>query len=194
MDDASEEQLSAADSPEGGSLYIVSHDATNASLVLQAAVESALGRSGLTEDARREVLFDADLAAVKLRAFRNAPNRGAVIALAMSALFVGLRALMPEGQVAGLRQQLRAEHGRPGGTESGKVRREKREWVPHATELAKQICSEHPDWSHGKVAEEIAIGWKLNPDICRSHRTLENFVSDRRKSGQLPQRTLSLRK
>jgi hypothetical protein len=194
MDDATEEELSAADSLEGGWLYLVNHDATNASLVLKAAVKSALERSGLTEDARREVLFDADVAAVKLRAFRNAPNRGAVIALAMSALFVGLRAFMPEAQVAELRQQLRAEHGRPGGTQSGKVRREKREWVPHATELAKGICSDHPDWSHGKVAEEITFRWKQDLNICCGHRTLENFVSDRRKSGQLPQRTRSLRK
>jgi hypothetical protein len=87
------------------------------------------------------------------------------------------------------------ETGRAGGKKSAEKRREKREkWVPHARELAKEAYLRNPAASNDDIASEIESSWKLGDVDCPGHGTLWVFVSDLRKSGDLPQRRPSSRK
>jgi hypothetical protein len=57
-------------------------------------------------------------------------------------------------------------------------------WFPHANELALAIVAENAALSHGGVALEIIVRWKLelkHPDP----RRLETFVADRRRAAEL---------
>ena len=74
------------------------------------------------------------------------------------------------------------------GKRSGTVRRENRQWVKHAEELAKQIRKEHPRLSQADVATEIEARWKLNKIKCRGHPTLVIHIREMENSGALPRR------
>ena len=160
MDDG-EKQATAADRPDPlfHELEIEDEDAVAASRSLQAAVESALARGGLSEKVKAEICHDAELVASRLQASRNAANRGYVIALAISALFVGLRAGLQTDAVDELRKSLPAEMGRRGGLIGGASRKARRPWVPHATDLAREVCSREPNASNENVADRIWDGW-----------------------------------
>lgn len=84
--------------------------------------------------------------------------------------------------------------GKAGGKKSGAVRKENRPWKPHAAELAKEAYSNDGDVSNESFADAISDRWRLKEPECPGHRTLTTFVSELRKSGQLPQRRGSFRK
>jgi hypothetical protein len=74
-----------------------------------------------------------------------------------------------------------AEFSRKGGKESGLKRREGRKWVRHATELAEAEYLRNPAASFAGIAREIWAGWKLEDVTCPAQKTLERFVSERRR-------------
>jgi hypothetical protein len=82
-----------------------------------------------------------------------------------------------------------ADIGRAGGKKSGEVRRARRKWVPHATELAKAACASEPAASHERVAVKIADTWKLREPACPAPRTLSRWVSKQRANSELPPRS-----
>jgi hypothetical protein len=177
-----------------GSLYLEREDPAVVSRAVETAVRSALARRALTEDTKSELLFDAKRLALGIRLFRNAPNRGPVYRLVLSALFVGLRASLQTDEVDRLSAQVRSEMGRAGGKKSGSVRKASRPWVLHATRLAIEACKRDPIASHETVAGAISDCWKLADVKCPGIRTLAKFVSDLRSNGQLPHRSGSLPK
>jgi hypothetical protein len=83
-----------------------------------------------------------------------------------------------------------AEAGRAGGKKSGVKRREGRKWVPHATELAKAAYLRNPAYWNTEIAKEIEDNWSSRV-TCPERKTLERFVSELRKSGELPPRSAS---
>lgn len=177
-----------------GSLYLKGEDSAAVSRAVEAAVGSALAHRALTEETKNELLFDAKRLALGIRSFRNAPSRGAVYRLVLSALFVGLRASLQADEVDSLSARVRSEMGRRGGKKSGSVRRASRRWLPHATQLAIEACECGPNASHEAVAGKISDCWKIADINCPGIRMLAKFVSDLRSTGQLPQRSGSLRK
>jgi hypothetical protein len=87
-----------------------------------------------------------------------------------------------------------SEVSRVAGKRSGIVRRAKRAWAAHAMELARDAYQEDPGASNSKIADEISACWKLESHEAPGHRTLEEYVSELRENGGLPQRTRSVRK
>jgi hypothetical protein len=172
-----------------GSFYLEGEDHAVVSRAVAAAVSSALARHALTEDTKSELLFDAKRLALGIRCFQNAPNRGPVYRLVLSALFVGLRASLQMDEVESLSAQVRSEMGRAGGKKSGSVRKASRRWLPHATQLAIEVCESDPNASHETVAGAISDCWKLADVNCPGNRTLAKFVSDLRSTGQLRPRS-----
>jgi hypothetical protein len=177
-----------------GSLYLKHEDPAVISRAVESAVRSALAHRALTEDTKSELLFDAERLVLGIRSFRNAPNLGPVYRLVLSALFVGLRASLTTDEINGLSAQVRSEMGRAGGEKSGSVRKASRRWLPHATQLAIEVCERDPKASHETVAGAISDCWKLADVNCPGNRTLAKFVSDLRLAGQLRPRSGSLRK
>jgi hypothetical protein len=82
-----------------------------------------------------------------------------------------------------------AEIGRVGGKKSGESRRASRKWVPHATMLARAVCSRDPAASNEDIAVAIADEWKLHDVDYPGPKTLSRFVSELRANGQLPQKS-----
>jgi hypothetical protein len=79
------------------------------------------------------------------------------------------------------------------GKRSGTVRRENRQWVKHAEELAKEIRKERPRLSQADVATEIEARWKLNKIKCPSHPTLVTHIREMEKTSDLPRRRVKQR-
>jgi hypothetical protein len=93
-----------------------------------------------------------------------------------------------------VRDRSPAETGRVGGRKSGEKRRGDRAWVPDATKLAKEAYSRNPAASNDNIASEIDSNWKRSDVEPPGHRTLSEFVSGLRGTGELPQRRPSLPK
>jgi hypothetical protein len=165
-------------------------------LLVQDTAKTVLDREDLDKADKEEALADAEELWAMFHGFREASHvpRGIAFQFASLALLTGLRAGLRPDQVKKIRGGMPAELGRGGGKRSGVVRKAKRRWVTHATELAKDACSRDSDLSIEKVAGAISDHWKHKDPRCPGMRTLETFVSNGRKTGQLPQRTGLLRK
>jgi hypothetical protein len=74
---------------------------------------------------------------------------------------------------------------------SGADHKDKRAWVPHATELVLAVYD--PASSNDGLAIEMMFRWELNPDKsrpkCPSAETLSRFVAKLRADKRLPPRT-----
>jgi hypothetical protein len=81
--------------------------------------------------------------------------------------------------------------GRAGGIESGVKRREGRKWVSHARKHARAAYKRNQGASNVEIAKAIEDNWKLKRVTCPERKTLERFVSELRKSGELLPRRAS---
>jgi hypothetical protein len=71
-----------------------------------------------------------------------------------------------------------------GHRKGGEVDWKRLPWFPHANQLALAIVAENAALSHGGVALEIIVRWKLELKHPGPRR-LETFVADRRRAGEL---------
>ena len=164
------------------------------SWVLQGAVEcalvSALARTDLTADEKRETLSDAWHCVAALKAAVSPESHGHLpsriaIDFAFSALLLGLRAGLRPEEIEKIRASQASDMGRSGGTKSAETRkRETSPWGNHAAEIAARVRAEQPKAGQGRVADLIMERWKLKEDHP-SHRTLVRFISELEKDGTI---------
>jgi hypothetical protein len=177
MNDIPETESSATDISDDGMLETESEEAEFVLQMVDAAIRSTLDQCALSEDRKRELHSEAGRLAHGIKTFRCAPNRGAVYRLAMSALFLGLRAVLPTEEVNRLRRRVPAELGRVGGIKSGIARRESRGWTSHATELARICRARNPSAENSVIIKSILRDWGHESVAeCPSLRTLQRFA------------------
>lgn len=165
--------------------------------MFKASLDSALGRADVTASMKDEARADADRFFALLKSLQETPSAslpcGAIFEFAGVALSIGLLAGLSPGEVGALLTRARSDFSRRGGKESGKSCRELRPWSAHAQKLAKAANAANKNTSNGNIASYITSCWTSY--VKRpGYRTLETFVSDLRKSGDLPQRAGSLAK
>jgi hypothetical protein len=176
-----------------GSLYLEREDPAVVSRAVKTAVRSALARGPLTDDTKSELLFDAKRLALGIRSLQNAPNRGPVCRLVLSALFVGLRAALQTDDFDKLRAEVRSDIERERGKKSGLARRDKaKDWMAFATKAGQSLRSRNPTLSQHDLAERIEEKWRNKPFPKVGHSRLVQHLSELERSAQLPRRTGSL--
>jgi hypothetical protein len=154
--------------------------------VVDETLRSILDRRRWPEHMKLQARHNADVVRSAMLAVQNAPNRDFVLNLIWAALSLGLN--------SGHSQEWIERAARESGKKSAPVRKANWPWTEHATELAQRVCSLDQTLSNGKIASEVEGQWKHKAPKCPVHRTLENFISELRINGTLPQRTRSLRK
>jgi hypothetical protein len=107
--------------------------------------------------------------------------------LMLGAFHAGAFCVVSDSARGYLRKPL-SEGGSKGGLQSGKVRRESREWVSHAEEIAKKYVAKNPEKSQDDIATEISHGWKVAEVGAPGHDTLKKHVATMIKEGRLPRR------
>ena len=163
-------------------LEIVGEDVEAAVKAFIAAVKSALPRKGLTAAQARELEFDAEIAASRLNAFRNASNCAAAIQLAMSSLFIGLRAVLSEDQLQNLRNSDYRERQRQAAIKKAEKSRRSSPKRGHARHIFLQHYSALKDKSPNAIANFLMRNW--NPDglsgvvECPDVKTLTGYAKD----------------
>jgi hypothetical protein len=95
------------------------------------------------------------------------------------------QAVMTPKQVADLKRNHQSEIGKKGGLRSGEVRRNNRPWVPHATELLREIYDKTPELASEPMAVEAIFRWK---EIVKEPglNTMKKFIVELRDKGHLP--------
>jgi len=167
-------------------------------LMFRASLDKVLGRADIKENIKAKVRADADRFWALLERLQETPPAllpcEAIIEFAGIALLTGLQVGLSPDEIDALRRRDRSDFSRGGGKESGKSRRELRPWPAHAQKLAKAAYAANNDASDGAIASYIENSWASPTAKCPGYRTLETFVSDLRKSADLPQRARSFPK
>lgn len=165
--------------------------------LFKASLDKVLARADVKETSKEEARSDAGRFLASLERLQKEPPASLSIAeildFASVALLTGLQAGLSPDEIDALRKRDRSDFSRRGGKKSGIDRRELRPWTAHAEKLAKAAYAADNDASDGDIAGYIMASWAHSAKRP-GYRTLETFIAGKRKSGDLPRRTSSLRK
>jgi hypothetical protein len=156
-------------------------------VAFKSALNSALGRTDLSDDQKRAALDEAGDFIADLLTIRHVPHLSvppdAAIEFAMSALLVGMYSGLRPKEIDRLFRAKQSDRGKRSATR----RQEKSaSWVTYATGQAKAVRAKHPKYSQEKVAGAIRESWAAGCERP-GQRTLVRFVSRLEQDGEIPQ-------